>query len=127
MDKPHYIEDLTKEISHFREDFNDHKSEDKEWKTNHEKMDHEAFGRFESTQKETNDKLDGLYSGVANLSKDIKSLRDEVSPGQWLFKSSKGFALLSEVPKALYIIIIALIMLALFGFKAVWAFILSKI
>lgn len=125
------IQDLADKIDHFQGDFNDHKADDREWKVNHEKADHEAFQEFRDVQQATNDSIDelktglqGLYTAQRDIVLEIRGLRDDMKYGKWLFDGSKGFSL---IPKQLYILLLLVMVLTVFGFKAVIAFIIDLI
>jgi hypothetical protein len=131
MDKPHYIEDLTKELSHFRDDFNDHVIDDKEWKINHEKADLAAFKDFKGVQQLTNESiadlksgLQGLYTAQGEMIKELQGIREDIKYGKWIFDGSKGVAL---IPKSLWIALLLIAIFTVFGFKAVLSFIIGLI
>lgn len=109
------LQELADKIDHFQDDFTDHKIEDKEWKAAHEKADHLAFDEFKAG-------LQGLYTAQKDTVTEIRALREDMKYGRWLFDGSKG---LSLIPKGLYLTVFLIAMLVIFGFKAVFLFVID--
>ena|SRR3972149_1659060 len=117
MDKPHYIEDMTKEISLFRGDFNEHVTDDKEWKMNHEKSDHQAFDDLKMA-------LQGLYIAQGDTLREIQALRADLAPSKWFIDGNKGLA---TIPKMVYLALLLIVFMAIFGIKATVAYLIGFI
>lgn len=117
MDKPHYIEDITQELSRFRADFNEHRVEDKEWKTEHEAADLSAF-------KEIRDAILKSTEAQNEFNVQVQALRADLAPSRWFLDGNKGF---SQIPKTIWIMLALIAMLVVFGARATLAFLISLV
>jgi hypothetical protein len=74
MDKPHYIEALTKELNDFRSEFNDHVADNREWQIEHEAKDMAAFEKIDSSLARLSDTLNAYIKSNADMVKTWQTL-----------------------------------------------------